>query len=256
MNDTRAWRYVPWIARDYLLWGGIATFVLLVAFGAFLSEGLILIANAQSAGPLSWSLNPAELRGVATKLMVALATIGPVIATLGIASKDRQLGYYRFLFSRPISAPTYYVVTFGVNGIGFMLVAAALWGAFALFFQPMPAAAYLAMMALSYLFLGGLIFLISVLVRYDLVILVLIYATASATWDVLDGGPPVSWVLKARPVLSLLPPVKQHLELIFAILRADVPLSWLTGAWVFAYGTMCVVAATLLLKRRALGGAP
>jgi ABC-type transport system involved in multi-copper enzyme maturation permease subunit len=255
MTAPRIWGYASWVTRDYFLWGGVATYVLLVAVGAFFSEGLLQIASLQ-AGKEVWSLSPAQLRGLASQLMVALSLFGPLIATIEMVSRDRRFGYYRFLFSRPISPARYYASVFAINGIGFLVVAAILWTTFAIFLGPLPIGGYLLAMALSYAFIGAIVFLISTITRHDLLIGFLLYLVASITWDVLDNPTSTGWVVKARPIMSLLPPVKKHLEIVLGTQRPEYAVSWLGVVWVLGYGLACAAAATLLLRKRPLGGAP
>ena len=251
MRPPRFWRYSAWLIRDYFLWGGVATFVIMMFVGASLSESLVFWGRGtEVAHPLSGA-SIAELKAFVGRLLLVLATIGPVIATIGIASRDRRFGYYRLFFSRPVPVGIYYGWAFVVNGAGFMVMSAALAAMFLWLVGPIPSYSFVWLLLLSYLFLGGIVLLLSVLWREDLFLFIATYAASAMSWDVLSSDRPKSWLGVVRPILSLLPPVHRQAELMMAASFGGIPPSdvW----WIGGYGTACLILAFIVLRRRQLG---
>src|SRR5688572_13154078 len=187
----RLGRYAPWMVRDYFLWGGVATFTIVAGFGMLFWRGM--------SGAIERANDPEAttrvITGLASTLAGMVATLGPLIATLSIVSIDRMHGYYRFLFSRPVSPQAYYATKFGINAAGFLLVAAALWAAFSMGITSLSAPRFLPVMALNYLFIGGIVYLVSVLTRMDLLVSILIYFVSAIMWGTLERNPPpTGWV--------------------------------------------------------------
>jgi hypothetical protein len=248
MTHTSLARYTPWMARDYVFWGGVATFVLLFGFG-WLSWAPLSIMIARAGPEADPQIVARGIRSLASVLVGTLGFLGPLIATLGIVSGDRHHGYYRFIFSRPVSPSRYYATVFAVNGAGFMLVAGLLWGIFAVAIAPIDVRNFLPIMALSYLFIGGLMFLISVLSRFDLAIGVPLYVMSAMAWGTLEGGA-VAWVQKVRLLVWLLPPVSRHASLLGSVTRLDVGISGKQVLWVAGYGLICFTLGLAILRRR------
>ena len=244
MMNGRLVRYAPWMARDYMFWSGVATYVLVFGFGWLWWQGMS-VALSRMADP---ALISRAIHSLARELTTILALLGPLIATAAMVSSDRHHGYYRFLFSRPVHPPRYYATIFGVNGLGFLLIAGLLWTTFILAISPMRPIGFLPMMALSYLFVGGILFLVSVLVRFDLLLGILLYTVSAVAWGSLDGG--VEWVKRVRALVWLLPPVSHHHRLLASLTMPEVVVSWKAVAWVAGYGLACFALGLLLLRRR------
>src|SRR5687767_7083460 len=92
-------RYVPWIARDYFSNQGPST-ALVVLLIAFLSLQGVGLAGARLRDI------PDDLAArVLRQLVGSLVFLGTFFATNGIVANDRKLGYYKFLFAKPVSPP-------------------------------------------------------------------------------------------------------------------------------------------------------
>jgi hypothetical protein len=242
--------------RDYFLWSGVGTIVIMVCAGCFWSEGLILVANSVDPAHQVWHLPQSEVRGVAAKLVIALSIVGPTLATLRIVSKDRRSGEIRILFSRPISVPAYYGLSLAMNGLGFMLVSAILWIVFVVCFSRPESSNYLPMMLLSYIFFGGLQFLLSVMWRYDFLAFTATYIAGAMAWDVVTSSGTQGWLGRAHVFVSFLPPVKRHAEIVAGIVGSGPPPAWQDLLWVGGYGTCCIGLALVLLTKMQLAGRP
>jgi hypothetical protein len=247
MRRAMPWRYLPWIARDYFLWGGVATAVIMIFIALGFME--LLIAEGMrfdAAHPLR-AASPATVRRVEASLILILTTAGPLIAMFGVASRDRTLGYFRLLFARPLNAPLYYAIVFAVNGLGFMLVGVVLQAAFSLFVVGVPIR-FLAVMGLSYLFYGGIMFLISALWRYEVLSILAIYLAAATSWDLMTTNSSLGWLTRVRWLLELLPPVHLHDNLIVA--AASGRFTWTPVAWWGIYGLACFGLGLLTIRYR------
>jgi ABC-type transport system involved in multi-copper enzyme maturation permease subunit len=173
-----------------------------------------------------------------------LSYITAFIALNGIISNDRKAGYYRFLFSKPVSIPAYYAQQFIVFLVGYLIVNLVLLGIFALFAKPVSPVAPLAVCALVFLSFGGIAFLISSLFRYDWPILAAIFLGSSifqSMWAAQEG-----W---RRMVLSVLPPLHKVSGAMMDILRNGT-MDGKTLLWLLGYSAICFAAGLFVLRRR------
>jgi hypothetical protein len=236
-------RYVPWIARDYFTNQGPSTalVILLIAF-------LALQGVALAGGGLRQI--PEELAGrVLRQLLGSLAFLGTFFATNGIVANDRKLGYYKFLFSKPVSPPAYYAVTFLVYGVGLLVVTLALLGVWALALRPVFPLELFGVVAVMYFAYGGIGFLLSAAWRFDWISLVTVLLVANVSWSMWgDGSGPLFWLL------HLLPPVHRA-DSVYALVMRDgsQPMPWGSIAWLGGYGLACFLLGMLVIRRRPLG---
>jgi hypothetical protein len=177
--------------------------------------------------------------------------IGAFLAGAGIISTDRRQGYFRFYFSKPVNVVAFYVQTYLLHGVLFIALFGALtwgWGALAIHVsvhRAMEAA------ALTYVLVGGLGLLFSVLLRFDGLLLVVVYLISNVLQQIVSmpGRPRLPpWAVQFSAVL---PPVYQmdqarnHLYAAEAIPAADI--------WhVVGYGVGAFVLGVLLLRKLAL----
>lgn len=237
-------RYVPWIARDYLTNQGPST-ALVVMLIAFLS-----LQGVTAGGATSLRDIPTELAGrVLRQLVGTLVFLGTFFATNGIVANDRKLGYYKFLFSKPVAPPLYYALTFVVYGVGLLVVTLALLGVWALVIRPLFPIELFWVVALMYVAYGGIGFLLSAAWRFDWVSLVTVLLVANIGWGVWGDSSGVRNML-----LHLLPPVHRA-ESVYAVVmqQASQPVPWTSIAWLGGYGLLCFVLGMLVIRRRPLG---
>lgn len=228
-------RYALWQFRDFARDRGIA--LLLVGF----LIGFTMIGPVRAVG------RPIDAQ-LANSLLVAalsqVAFIAAFIALNGIVSNDRKMGYYRFLFSKPVSIPAYYAQLFLVYLVGFLVVCAILLGGFAIFAHPVSPVAPLIFCGLVFLSLGGIAFLVSSLFRYDWPILAAIFLGSvilHAMWRDREG-----W---RRLVLSVLPPLYRLPDALPDILNRGV-VNTDDVLWLLGYSAICFAAGLLVLHRR------
>ncbi|HEX2721365.1 MAG TPA: hypothetical protein VHM24_00505, partial [Gemmatimonadaceae bacterium] len=194
MTGQNLRRYSFWQLRDFVRDRAIALLIIGVAIG-FTVVGPV---RAVSGGVF----DRARATVVLELVLSQVAYIAAFIALNGIVSNDRKLGYYRFLFSKPVSIPAYYTQLFVVYLVGFLAVCLMLIGIFGIFARPVSPIAPLAFCALVFLSFGGIAFLISSLFRYDWPILAAVFlgsAILHSMWEGREG-----W---RRMIISVLPPL-------------------------------------------------
>lgn len=221
--------------RDFARDRGIA----LLLVGVLL--GTTVVAPAKAIGALQ---NEEMIRPVLSAILSQVAFILSFITLNGIISNDRKMGYYRFLFSKPVSIPAYYVQLFVVYFAGFLAACAVLLGVFNVFAGPASPLEPLAFCALVFLSIGGIGFLVSSLFRYDWPILagVLLGTTVlHAVWGNKEG-----W---QKMILAVLPPLHELTPALSDIMgNGKVHTNSLL--WLIGYSALCFAAGVLVLKRR------
>lgn len=229
-------RYVFWQSRDFVRDRGIALLIVGIAIG-FTIVGPI---RAMSGG----SFERGRALGVLQMVLSQVAYIAAFITLNGIVSNDRKQGYYRFLFSKPVSIPAFYAQQFVVFLAGYLVVCMLLFGIFGIFVRPLPLGPPLAFCALVFLSFGGIAFLVSSLFRYDWPILAAVFvgsAVIQSLWENEEG-----W---RRMVLSVLPPLyKLNPALDDLLKRSTVDTN--DVLWLLGYSAACFVAGLFVLRRR------
>lgn len=235
MMRSNLQRYAIWQIRDFARDRGIA--LLLVGF----LLGFTIVGPVRALG------RPIDA-GLAKNLLVAtLAQLSFILAFItlnGIVSTDRKMGYFRFLFSKPVSIPAYYSQLFVVYLLGFLAAIALLLGAFSFFARPVSPFGPLAFCALVFLSLGGIAFLVSSLFRHDWPILAAIFlgsAILHQMWQYREG-----W---RRMVLSILPPVYKLTQALPDIVNRGV-VNTQDVLWLLGYSAICYAVGIYVLKRR------
>jgi len=164
---ARLGRYFLWQLHDYLLHRAPATASVLTLF-AYLTVAPILNGSLTNGQRLSLATLPTPIvQQFFRDLLESFVLLGTLFATNGIVATDRKMGYYRFYFSKPLSAPRFYANAFAACGTGMLVVALLLLGVFALAVRPLFPASLLPVVAAMYLAYGGVGFLLSTIWRFD-----------------------------------------------------------------------------------------
>ena len=253
---ARLGRYAIWQLKDFMVERGVwiaalGVIALSIFRGTYDYAPIVrdaVITSAQGTGYVP----PTEAEHFRNGLSFLVATgsfIATLIASHGIVSRDRERGYQRFLFAKPVSIARYYLQAFLVNGAGLLIVMAALLAATGLvFLRVIPdVPTYLAYTAGQYAMLGGLVMLLSTLVRYDFALGALIVG-AAAPVDSLAWDPQGTTVLK---LLSLvLPPIGSLVHAGQGLSRGGPVAQWLVTPLI--YGAIYVAGALFVLRRRSI----
>lgn len=235
--------YVPWVARDYLTNQGPSTAIVILLIGFLSFQG------AAAAGVQLRDVPEELLHRILRSLVSYLVYLGSFFATNGIVANDRKLGYYRFLFSKPVSPAAYYAITFLVYGGGLLLVTLALLGLWGVAVRPIFPLSLLAVVGLMYLAYGGIGFLLSAAWRFDWISLVTVLLVANVAWSLWGDSTGLPYYL-----LHVLPPVHRAAEVYQVILRdASAAVPWDSIAWLGGYGLACFLLGMLVIRTRPLG---
>ena len=237
---ARLVRYAPWQLRDYLRERGLSTLVL----GA-----LILLVPPALGGPAARPAAPAFFAASIGNF----GLLGVIFALNGLSSTDRQRGYFRFLFSKPVSVPRFYAQDAAVRLVGLLAVSLALCTAFAaLTATPLPLWA-LAHVALTFVLVGGVGFLLGALTHHDgvalvgVLVLTALARAGGALLGWLGSGPAeaLQFVARLLPPFHLLDPARD------ALAGGTAPAAGVLVA-ILSYGLGCFAAGLLVLRHRPL----
>jgi hypothetical protein len=184
--------------------------------------------------------------GLAIQFSSAVVSLSVLIAMNGITSGDRKNGYYRFLFSKPVSPVAYYAQMFCVYLVGVLLAMLILSSLLHIILPAFSILYFLMYVLLIYVGMGGIGFFLSVATRYD-------WVTLAAVWlgaRILRGvyGIKNDWRSKA---VELLPPVHRVDELANSLIgngtahTSDV-------VWLLGYGLLFFILGLVFLWRGSL----
>ena len=128
-------RYARYQAGDFLLQKASVPAILALFIG-----GLTVYLASHRSVPIDWSapLGADNARAVLKQALDLFVPLAAFLAVNGISSGDRQRGYVRFLFAKPIVVPAYYVQTWLVYGGMLALLAGALTMLLQLFTTALP----------------------------------------------------------------------------------------------------------------------
>jgi hypothetical protein len=186
---------------------------------------------------------------IGTFITIALGNIvflGALFAMNGIIANDRKLGFYRFLFSKPLSPQRYYGQAFLLHWAGFLFVITLIGLLFNALVGPVLSASLYAAVALMYLCYAGIAFALSAAARWDWLSLVAVTVAANYLW--VRYGTSTS---AAARLLYLFPPIHRTSE-IYAAVAQGTALPWPLLGWFAAYGAISFVIGLVVLRYRRL----
>jgi hypothetical protein len=203
--------------------------------------------------PLRRSMGPTFAAGPASPTWPLVITVASSVVSLsvlialnGIVSTDRKMGYYRFLFSKPVSSIAYYSQLFIVYMAGVLLTMLLLSGVLHIVVPAFRIFYFLLYAAIIYIAMGGIGFFVSVATRFDWLTLAVVWVGSRILRDVY--GPRPGWQSKA---VELLPPVHKLNEVSHSLITygsADTSdVLWLVG-----YGALFFALGLLILRRGSL----
>ena len=244
-RHARLFRYALWQLRDYFLNQGPST-TIVVLLGAYLT-----LVEVRSGVPVGTShslgdLPPDAARRFFVQVVGFFVFLGALFATNGIVANDRKFGYYRFYFAKPVSPPAFYGALFAVNALGFLIVAHALWLAFALAVAPMGTRYFTLIVLGLYVGYAGIGFLLSALSRFDWLSLLSVILAAQFAWGAWAGATGVRAML-----VHLLPPVHLATPLYVAV-ATGTGMPWRDFVWLSGYGVVCFVLGLVVLRFKSL----
>lgn len=253
-RQARLARYSTWQFRDFAINIAVLTLILFALIGGVeimqlhMQEAMLAARRDRLGNPLQFPLGAKLSQFLAIYGMFSI--VAPIVATSSVVSQDRTLGYTRFLFSKPLSVRTYYAQSLLVRFIGFLVIGQALAAAYGHFEPPSYTPRFLLEMSVSFLSIGGIVFLLSVVSRYDGILAIVFFLLATVVrshWDKAGVGhvftylfPPIDrsdelrrWVLGLDPMGAVSPPA----------------FPWTPVLWNSGYGLACLLVGLYLLRR-------
>jgi hypothetical protein len=179
-------------------------------------------------------------------LASSIVAISVLIALNGIISNDRKMGYYRFLFAKPVDPLFYYGQLFLVYLAGVVVAMLVLSGLFMIFAAKFNVLYLVLYTILIFIGMGGIGFFISAATRYDWVVLAAVWVGSRILRGVF--GDSTDWRGKA---VQILPPVHKVDEVAHSLIvngTAHVTdILWLLG-----YGALFFALGLVVLRRRSM----
>lgn len=256
-SSARLGAYSRWQLRDYLMDRGIAT-LLITAMLGYLGAGPIHMLLKQNfeqpaaiarygsaAAARTAMLHDASAMFLNSSLGI-IVFVGALLAMNGIVANDRKLGFYRFLFSKPMAPERYYGQAFAVHTVGWLCIISILALAYGAYVYPVLSVAFLGGMGLVFLCYAGTAFLLSATARWDWLSLVFVTVATTVLRD--KFGASASGLAK---LLYLLPPLHET-QGVYAAISQGVALPWHSVIWLGGYGAACFVAGLVVLRYRRL----
>jgi hypothetical protein len=240
VSRWRLARYSLWQFRDFAIDRGIA--ILLIGF----LWGYAFISPLRSTMALQMTNQASPVWTFTLQIASAIVSVAVLIAVNGIVSMDRKMGYYRFLFSKPVNPILYYAQLFFVDMAGVMASMFVLSRLLQTILPTFSVVNYLLYSALIYIAMGGIGFFLSVATRYDWLSLAAVWLGARILRTMY--GPGNDWRSKA---VELLPPVHKLDELANSLIGTGTAhasdILWLLG-----YGALFFALGLLILRTGSL----
>lgn len=240
--------YGWWQLRDYVINKGIATALISGLLLFIVWSGLPAAEAFALSSGVPWDRS-AAIGAAFPQFVSNLVLFGVLFATNGIVSEDRKFGYYRFYFSKPVSAVAFYGQKFLVHIAGLMVVALLMLGVHAAVLEPRYPAAFFPVLAMLAIGLGGIGFLLSAVFTLDWITLLAVYAAAQVGWALYEDDPGIRGVL-----VRGLPPVHDLMgaDGVFTALAQGTAVPMRPLWWVFLYGLACFFLGLAVISRRKL----
>jgi len=257
-RGARLGRYSLWHVRDYALNRGLPTLIVALLFG-YLGVSAMLMQLGSPAGTPAYLIRQygsVEAARTAARHALSAGFVGTFIGTYaflaaliamnGIVSNDRKLGFYRFLFTKPVTPAAYYGAEFLVNGACVLVLTVLLALLYGAIIEPVLTVSLLIVVAAGYLCYAGLGFALSALSRWDWLSLVAVAGAADILWRLYGESTSPLAVL-----LRLLPPLHRTSEL-YAAAAHGMALPWQSVLWLAGYGAIAFAAGLAILRQRRL----
>lgn len=260
---ARLARYSLWQLRDYAISRGLPTLLVAAMFGGLAIYPMLrevprriermpprylqqMIAKYGTIDAFRHSMVHEASAGFLRGFIGTVVFLGAVFATNGLVSNDRRLGFYRFLFGKPLSPVRYYAQAFVVHWAGFLLVAALLGATYGAYVEPVLTPTLLVVLGAVFLMYGGIGFLMTTIMRWDWLGLAVSSIASQLLWDRFGKSAGV-----LSKLLYLLPPIHRTGD-VYAALIGGTALPWDAVRWIAAYGAACLIAGLVVLRTRRL----
>ena len=243
-------RYLKFQAKDFVKHRGVAILAIaLVGLWIFHYNYIpeIVRDEVRHGRSLDAEAERALFRTIVMGGSLLFGGLGSLISAAGIVSRDREGGHQKFLFAKPVRITKFYLQAFAVNGVGLLACAlVTLLLTSVAFLRPVPIVEPLLAIGATYAAVGGLVFLLSTLVRFDLAAGLMLALLSFPLREMANRG---HWWAVAT--YWLLPPV-HLLEALNPMPGPHTPsIVQMLGSLV-AYGAAYVGAGLAVLKKRSI----
>jgi hypothetical protein len=243
-------RYAKFQFKDFAMYRGSALLAMaLVGLWIFhYNYDPNWIVDAHAAGRQLEMTEARFFRSIVTVAMAVLGGLGSLVATFGIVARDREGGHQKFLFAKPVKITRFYLQAFAINGVGLLLTTLIVLLMTSLaFLRPVPILVPMVTVATMYAAVGGLMFLLSTLVRFDLALALLLGLLSFPLRDAARRG---KWWAVATA--WLLPPLDKLEGLVDPTPHAGAPTAFSAVGSLVAYGAAYVAIGVAALKKRSI----
>lgn len=258
-RHARLRAYGRWQLRDYCIERGAPTLIVIGIFGWLMIAPLLnrlhlmfenmptrLIVQHGSRAAAQHAML-LELSGeVLGNFLGAIVFVGAVFAMNGIVANDRKQGFYRFLFAKPVSPPTYYGQAFVLHAFGFLSIITVMSLVYGALVIPVLSAPFLAAVGGVYLCYAGIAFALSAAARWDWLSLVTVTVAASYMWERFGRS-----TSPAAKLAYLFPPLHRTSE-VYNAAASGMALPWHPLLWLAGYGAVSFVIGLVVLRYRRL----
>jgi len=238
MSRGRVLKYSLWQFRDFAMEKGISIMIIGILLGF-----LQLLPFRLPGSP---ELTPELIARIVRSLANTVLLIWVFIAVNGIISNDRKLGYYRFLFAKPIRPLHYYGQLWFTHLVGLLSALVLVSGLFFVFAGRFNVWNLVLYATLLYVSLGGIGFFVSAITKHELPVLAAIWLGSSVLRSIY--GNDTGWKNSA---LDVLPPV-HTLDAVMRSLIATGTADVVHVLWLAGYGALFLVLGLIVLQRRPL----
>jgi hypothetical protein len=189
--------------------------------------------------------------------MQIFTTFAPVFINLAaflgvtrLVTDDRSNGYFRFLFSKPVSIERFYVQQWVMHGAIFIALSGFLTWWLQIYTAPVPVRDVMIVMGLYWVLIGGIGFALTAATNVDALLLIMVWVASTVMHALKDApnSPMWGWM---KQVTRLMPPTHK-LDFIKAEIYAGNPMPMGHLAHVLAYGAIGFIVAVILLRRTSL----
>ena len=241
MSSGRLARYAGWQLRDFLMDRGIPVLLIGVLLGYTAIEPMRV-----GLGP-GWNHNPAfPLTALLGTIVSPVITLAVFISLNGMISNDRKMGYFRFVFAKPLRPMEYYAQLFAMHFVGMLFTIILLTSLFRLLVGPVPFASVALYTLIVYIAMGGIGFFVSASTRYDWLVLAAIWVGSRILRNVYQGAPDFR-----SKLIQVLPPVHK-IDGVATNLLAGRPADQTDMLWLVAYGAVFFVLGLIVVNRRSM----
>jgi hypothetical protein len=189
-----------------------------------------------------------------TQSVALFLPMGAFLCAVGVVSNDRQNGYFRFFFSKPVNVLAYYAQAYLVAGVAFVAMFGLITWGFGAMTTHFSVHRAMEAAALTYVLIGGIGLLLGALTRFDAVAFIAVYVAAlllqqlaAAPNGLPHGGLP-AWL---AVIGQALPPVVK-LDLLRNQLYAAQALDQAQLWHVLGYGTGAALLGFVVVRFRPL----